>query len=160
MDQPYIVLCDDDNLADRLISALRDAHGTQVQVFVRDHHETGETVLVLLPENGPSLAAALRDWVDGWWSDPDAAKFGSPENYLRGMDVVVEPGDYTTFTTSCPFCGVNDQLSVVGGTFQAMGISIAHDGFAFADAQMMQTEDEEVRCDACGSTFSMDAIRL
>lgn len=160
MEKPAIVLCDDDNLADRLLSALRDAHGTQVQVFVRDNHQTGETVLALLPEHGLSLAAALRDWVDGWWSDADAAKFGSPENYLRGMNVVVEPGDYTTFTTSCPFCGANDQLSVVGGTFQAMGISIAHDGFAFADAQTMQTEDEMVQCEACSRTFSMDAIRL
>ncbi len=160
MNEPTIVLYDNDNLADRLMSVLRDAHGTQVQVFVRDHHQTGETVLALLPEHGPSLAAALRDWVDTWWTVGHDAQWDTPEQYLRGFGVVIEPGQWTSFATSCPYCGRADELEVVGGTFQTMGVRVSAEGFAFADAQMMQTEDEEVRCNACRRTFPATEIAL
>ncbi|NMP24688.1 hypothetical protein [Sulfobacillus harzensis] len=161
MEKPAIVVCDyEKDVADRLMDALRDAHGHQVEVFVLNHDQTGEAVMVLLPEQGPSLAAALRDWVAEWWSDMDEDAFGTPERYIRGLGVAIEPGDDTTFSTSCPYCGVGDHLMVVGGTFQAMGMAIQADGFAFADAKNVTTEDEQIYCDGCHRTFSAHAIRL
>lgn len=161
MEAPTIVMCDDEKeVVNRLVDALRDAHGQQVEVFVLNHGQTREVVVVLLPEKGPSLAAALRDWVEGWWSDPDEAAFGTPERYLRGFGIAIESGNFTTFATSCPYCSAEDVLEVVGGTFQTMGVRVSAEGFAFADASMMQTEKEEVRCDACQRTFPAEAIRL
>lgn len=160
IDKPMIVVVDDPADAGGLvIHGLRQMHGQRVEVFALDHEGTRETVLVLLPENGPSLAAALRDWVAEWWSDGDEDTYGTPETYLRGLGVVIEPGDYTSFATSCPYCGGDDGLKVVGGTFRT-AIPISADGFAFLDANALETEDEEVRCDVCGRTFSADAIRL
>lgn len=161
MEAPTIVVCDDEtDAAGRLMDGLRDAHGQQVEVFVLHHDQTGEAVMVLLPEKGPSLPAALRDWVNDWWSDRDEQHYGTPEHYLRGFGIAIESGDFTTFATSCPYCGQEGALEVVGGTFQTMGVRVDAEGFAFADASMMQTEEELVRCDACQRTFSADAIRL
>ena len=156
-----IVVCNNDqDLANTLLHALRQAHGTVTRVFVREHDARGETLVALLPSDGPSLAAALRDWVYEWWSDEDTEKLGTPERYLQGFGVMIEPGDFTSFSTSCPYCGVDGALDVVSGNFQAWGISINADGFAFADAQMMQTDNEMVECYACHRTFSTDEIRL
>lgn len=158
VDEPMLILCDDGpETANRLLKALRDSHGSSVEIFVLDHNVTHETIAVLLPKNAPSLAAALRDWAYEWWP---AEKFATPEKYLSGFGVLIEPGEYTSFSTSCPYCSAADMLSVVGGAFQAMGVRIQADGFAFADAQMMQTDEEEILCSQCQRTFSADAIRL
>ena len=156
MDKPIIVRCDDEDL----MAAMRAIHGQRVEVFVLDHNQTGETLMVLLPDQESSLAAALRDWVDTWWTVGHDAQWDTPEQYLRGFGVVIEPGHWTAFATSCPYCGGADELEVVGGTFQTMGVRVSAEGFAFADASMMQTEDEEIQCNACHRTFSADAIRI
>lgn len=156
-----VILCDNDKELDkRLLAALREAHGQAVEVFVLDHDRTGEAVVVLLPEDGPSLAAVLRDWVQDWWSDGDEEDFGTPERYIRGLGVAVKSDDYATFSTSCPYCGVEDHLEVVSGQFNAMGIELTSDGFAFADAKNVHTKDEQIRCDACQRTFPLAKIFL
>ena len=161
INKPLVLINDHDkDLAALLMDGLRQMHGQRVEVFTLDHAQLGETVMVLLPENGPSLAAALRDWVDAWWSEGDEATYGTPEAYLRGFGVVIEPGEYTSFSTSCPYCGQADELEMVGGTFQTLGVPITAAGFALADASMMQTEDEIVLCNACQRSFSADAILL
>ncbi len=140
IDSPQIVVCDDDqDLAKTLLNALRQAHGTVTRVFVRDHDACGETLIAMLPSEGPSLATALRDWVNEWGSEGDEGTYGSPEAYLRGFGVVIDPGEFTSFPTFCPYCGVDGARDLVSGEFQAMGSPINADGFAFADAPMMQT---------------------
>lgn len=59
------------------------------------------------------------------------------------------------FRTTCPFCGTDGQLAVMRGYFFATGMYLTADGFAFADAQQIHTEDELVRCDACGHTLPL-----
>lgn len=159
--KPLVLINEHDkDLAALLMDGLRRMHGQRVEVFTLTHTSLGETVVVLLPEDGPSLASALRDWVDAWWSEGDEDTYGSPETYLRGFGVVIEPGDYTSFSTSCPYCGHADELEVVGGTFQTLGVPITAAGFDFADASMMQTEDEIVLCNACQRSFPAAAIQL
>ena len=159
--EPLVIVCDhskDD--ADLLMGILRVFSNTTTRVFVRDHATLSETVVALLPTPGPSLAAALRDWVEDWWSDEDTEEYGSPATYLRGFGITLPDTEDTTFSTSCPFCGAEDALFVVGGTFHAMGMRIEVNGFAFDEAQNVQTEDEHIICEACGRTFSADEILL
>lgn len=158
---PMIVVIDHErDLTDRLFLALRAVDGTTPRIFVKDHATCSDTVVVLLPPGGPSLAAALRDWVADWWSDGDDDEYGTPEQYLAGFGVVIDAGDYGTFSTSCPYCGAEDTLTVASGTFSAMGLGVQADGFAFDDAQSLQTEDEQIFCSSCQRTFSADDIRL
>ena len=156
-----IILVDNEkDLASRLLAVLRTFHGTTPRIFVKDHATASDTVVVLLPPGGPSLAATLRDWVADWWSEGDDDEYGTPEQYLAGFGVVIDAGDYRTFSTSCPYCGAEDTLTVVTGTFSAMGLGVQADGFAFDDAQSLQTEDEQIFCSGCQRTFSADDIRL
>ena len=158
--EPMIILVDNEkDLASRMLTALRAVDGTTPRIFVKDH-AASDTVVVLLPPGGPSLAAALRDWVAEWWSDGDADTYGSPAKYLAGFGVVIEGNDDATFSPSCPYCGAADTLTVVHGTFSAVGIAVLADGFAFDDAQSLHTEDETIACSACQRTFSADDIRL
>lgn len=60
------------------------------------------------------------------------------------------------FRTACPFCGANGRLTVVSGRFDAVGMTLTEDGFAFADAKEIYTEDEDVHCDACNRYFSLN----
>jgi uncharacterized protein YbaR (Trm112 family) len=60
------------------------------------------------------------------------------------------------FRTVCPFCGTDGRLTVVSGRFYATGMWLTEDGFAFADAKQLDTEEEEVRCGACGQVFPLD----
>ena len=156
---PRIVLCDNDkDLSERLIFALREAHGTTARVFVRDSKT--ETLVVLLPGDGPSLAEALRDWVQDWWSDGDNDQYGSPEQYLAGFGVVIPTSEWAGWSTSCPYCGTDDQLSVVSGTFEAMGMPLSADGFSTADAQSFNTDEVQIACGACQREFSIDEVAL
>lgn len=58
------------------------------------------------------------------------------------------------WSVKCPRCGVEDDLWVVRGTFSG-SIPLSEDGFAFVDAERLDTEDEVVRCGACGAEFSL-----
>jgi hypothetical protein len=159
--EPLVIVCDhskDD--ADLLMGILRAFSNTTARVFVRDHATSSETVVALLPTSGPSLAAALRDWVIDWWSDDDTEEYGSPAAYLRGFGITLPDTEDGTFSTSCPFCGAEDALFVAGGTFHAMGMRLEANGFAFAEAQNVQTEDVQITCEACGQMFSADEILL
>ena len=159
---PTIIVCDHEkDLAERLLAALRDAHGTRPRIFVKDHATRPETLVVLLPHGGPSLAAALRDWVDTWWSDEDDATYGAPNHYLAGFDVwIPEPGVCAPFSPSCPYCGARDALMVRAGSFMAAEMSLTPHGFAVTDAQAFDTAQEQVQCEACSTVFTLDEVRL
>ena len=121
--KPIIVLVDNEkDLADRLLDALRENNGCAPRIFVRDHATCGDTVVALLPPDAPSLAAALRAWVDSWWSDGDEDEYGSPETYLQGFGVTIAPGEFSSFATSCPYCQADDELEVADGTFYTTGV--------------------------------------
>ena len=62
------------------------------------------------------------------------------------------------YQTRCPACNEADCLYVIGGVFQATGMQLCSDGFAFADAQQMSTEDEAVRCTSCTRMFSLSEL--
>ena len=59
--------------------------------------------------------------------------------------------------TKCPKCGTEDNLWVVRGTFSG-SIPLSEDGFAFVDARCVDTEDEVVRCGACGAEFALSDL--
>ncbi len=61
------------------------------------------------------------------------------------------------WTLKCPKCGAEDDLCVVRGTFSG-SIPLREDGFAFADASCVDTEDEVVRCGACGAEFPLSEL--
>ena len=63
--------------------------------------------------------------------------------------------------TTCPDCGVADQMNVYSGTFIAMGMPLdAAEGFSFSDAKQVDTEDERVRCTACNSEWDLAFLAL
>ena len=145
---------------DLLLDAIRQADGHTVRIHVKHHDITGETVVALLPQPGPSLVAALRDWVDTWWDDEDAARHLTIERYLQGFGVVIAPGDFTACVTSCPYCNARDTMYVIAGTFSAMGMALSYDGFTFGDASSVDTDDLEVECEACRRIFPYDEVML
>jgi len=54
----------------------------------------------------------------------------------------------------CPGCGAEGDLYVVAGIFSGR-IPLGRDGFAFVDAEWLDTEDEVVECGACGHRFPL-----
>ena len=155
---PQIIVCENDkNLASLLLTALASVQGHPCEVFVKSNGT--EQIVILLPTPGPSLAAALRDWVHSWWSDGDAATYGTPESYCATFGVIIPTDKFASFSPSCPYCGA-DTLYMTSGTFQAMGLLLNADGFAFDDADNVQTADEQVTCSACERTFSLQAVLL
>ena len=61
------------------------------------------------------------------------------------------------WNTRCPRCGVEGDLRVVRGAFSG-SIPLCEDGFAFVDAERLDTEDEVVRCGACGVEFPLSDL--
>ncbi len=87
-----------------------------------------------------------------------------------GELVIYEPGSLGTdwslalapkdeerdgYPTWCRECGIDGRLSVVSGTFEAMGMRLGEDGFATADASQFDTDNEIVECGACGAQFPL-----
>jgi len=62
------------------------------------------------------------------------------------------------YKTKCPKCGEEDTLYVIAGKFQASGMNLGPDGFAFMDANQVDTEDETVECSACHKMFPLDEV--
>ena len=63
--------------------------------------------------------------------------------------------------TTCPDCGVADQMNVYSGVFIAMGMPLdAAEGFSFSDAKQVSTEDERVQCQNCKSTWDLAFLAL
>lgn len=63
------------------------------------------------------------------------------------------------FKLSCPRCKAppdDAQLQVTSGAFTAMGMHLYKDGFSTEDAAQFCTEDEQVHCEACDETFSLN----
>lgn len=145
-----------------LLALLREFQGTPATIHVLDNEEENESYVVIRPSDGPSLARILRDWVDGWWGGDEqhVDRYGSPEAFLRRLGVVIPTGEFVSFSPSCPYCYAADTLSVTGGTFDATGMQLSADGFAFDDAKQVNTTDVQVHCEACDRTFSADAIQL
>ena len=54
----------------------------------------------------------------------------------------------------CPGCGAEGDLYVVAGSFTGR-IPLGRDGFAFVDAEWVDTEDEVVECGTCGHRFPL-----
>lgn len=63
-----------------------------------------------------------------------------------------------SFRTTCPKCGVSDQLEVVSGFFSTSGMFLSPDGFAFADAKQVETSSERVRCVVCQSIMFLEEL--
>jgi len=64
-----------------------------------------------------------------------------------------------SFMLTCPLCGAEPEvakLEVVNGIFMAGGVRLAEDGFDLRGAKSISTEDEEVKCAACGRTFMLE----
>ena len=59
------------------------------------------------------------------------------------------------WTTTCPDCGEEDHLEVYVGKFSCHGMYLTGDGFSFADAKEVSTEDERVRCTQCNSEWGL-----
>jgi hypothetical protein len=55
------------------------------------------------------------------------------------------------YSTTCLNCGAKDRLEVICGGFMVNGMPLCPDGFSFSDAKGVDTEDEAVRCQACGN---------
>jgi len=142
-----------------LLSALADYVGEPVEVFVRTHADTGETIVAMVPTQGPSLARALRDWADAWWEDDDTARWGSIPAYLAGFGVAVPEDELASFSPSCPYCGADD-LFVQQAVVRATGMAVTAYGFSSLDADTLDTEDEQVACNTCGRTFPLDRVTL
>ena len=63
--------------------------------------------------------------------------------------------------TTCPDCGVADQMNVYSGTFIAMGMPLdAAEGFSFSDAKQVDTSDERVQCGYCKGTWDLAFLAL
>jgi len=62
------------------------------------------------------------------------------------------------FQTKCPYCG-ESSLYVVYAEAQIYGLhaKLTADGFAISseDYEQMDTSDEKVKCDNCGTTYSL-----
>lgn len=132
-------------------------------LFVRTHAHTRETLVIILPTEGPSLAAALFAWVESWWDgaaeDRLREAFGSPEVYLLGFGVVVPEDPNATFSPSCPYCG-DEALDVVSATFYADGMPLGIYGFSPLDVSSFDTDDVTVACRSCRRRFSVERVTL
>ena len=62
--------------------------------------------------------------------------------------------------TTCPDCGVADQLEVYTGKFSCRGMTLLPDGFSFLDAGQCDTEDERVQCMACNSEWDLAFLAI
>lgn len=158
---PMVVLCDNTNdthLAKALYSALTAAHGSTIQVFM--YHSQSESLAVLLPTPGPSVAQATRQWVNSWWSDADTGQYESPARYLALFGIIIPEDEWAGWSTSCPYCGSRDVLDIVSGGFHATGIALTTDGFCVGEAKTFDTQDIRVQCAACQQVFPLDAVAL
>ena len=64
------------------------------------------------------------------------------------------------WNTTCIDCGVADQLEVYTGKFSCRGMYLTGDGYSFADAKDVDTEDERVRCTACNSEWDLAFLTI
>jgi hypothetical protein len=70
------------------------------------------------------------------------------------------PEHEAQWNTTCPDCGVADQLEVYVGKFSCRGMTLLPDGFSFLDAGQCDTEDERVQCMACNSEWDLGFLAL
>lgn len=62
------------------------------------------------------------------------------------------------FKLSCPRCKAEPdaaQLEVVLGKFECVHVKLQEDGFDLMEAKQLNTEDEQVFCNACEETFPL-----
>jgi DNA-directed RNA polymerase subunit RPC12/RpoP len=77
---------------------------------------------------------------------------------------------FEAFSTRCPYCGVKDRIMVRQATLVATGSTIQAEVLLHADGfdlssvcdptENLSTEDERVRCEACGSEFDLSDLTL
>lgn len=66
--------------------------------------------------------------------------------------------DHKTYRVTCPLCEAatnKARLEVVTGIFRAHAMFLAPDGFSFADAKQLDTQEEQVYCHACGDIMDL-----
>lgn len=158
-DPTILLVTGDPDPFELVMTTLPEYLGEPVELFVRTHAQTGETIIVILPTHGQSLVAALRDWAENWWENNDTARFGSIAAYLAGFGVVVPDDELASFSPSCPYCGAED-LFVQKAVVRATGMALTADGFSSVDADALDTEDEWVVCNTCMRTFPLDRVTL
>lgn len=57
----------------------------------------------------------------------------------------------------CPGCGAEGDLYVVAGSFSGR-IPLGREGFAFLDAEWVDTEGQVVKCGVCGRWFPLEEL--
>ena len=62
------------------------------------------------------------------------------------------------FKTQCPKCRVEGRLEVRSGIFISHGMTLAADGFSFADAKQVDTQDERVECQSCNAVYVLEDL--
>lgn len=98
------------------------------------------------------------------------ACFGSPEPDMQdwrsdheamgaAIDAALDLARYAEpeaegYATECPNCG--GPLELAYAQIATSGALIARDGFALADAKVLDTWDEETRCIDCRKCFTLD----
>jgi hypothetical protein len=114
--------------------------------------------------------AAITDWRAGYSHSPASI----PEGAVQVGQVTVRHGDPARplwvrrtvqpsppqWNTTCPDCGAQDHLEVYVGKFHCHGMYLTGDGFAFADAKGIETQNERVRCTQCNSEWDLDFLHI
>ena len=156
---PAVVLVDNEkDVAKRLLAALREMEGKSVRIVVRDHHTVDDTLVVMLPEGGPSLAKALQEWVHEWWSEGDDETFGSQTAYLQGFGVSVQNGSFVS--TSCPYCGTDGHLSGIRATVNVTDMPVDRYGVKWDPGTVKSVENLIIQCRACRREFPITELAL
>ena len=97
-----------------------------------------------------------EDEEDQAWMGSQTWRMVTPDNPDCDCPSDLKP----TFQTTCPDCGVADQLEVYVGKFSCRGMTLLPDGFSFLDAGQCDTEDERVQCMACNSEWDLGFLAL
>lgn len=74
-------------------------------------------------------------------------------------DILIEDTEFREFITQCPECGQLDSLQVIFGDFSATKLMLHADGFDFAEAKEVHTENEIVECRACNHRFALEDLK-
>jgi len=77
------------------------------------------------------------------------------------------PNPFASFRTACPHCGVDGKLIVVEAVLSVTGKKLhmrsplSADGFEVStNSRDASTDEEVVRCGACGKRFSLSEVTL
>jgi len=100
-----------------------------------------------------AIACAALD--AGLWPNAPAFRPDAPTwaAWTAARDAAAKAG--ASFFPQCPACGGAD-LTVTAGTFFASGMPLSAHGFAFLDADQVNTSDEAVTCATCDVLWPLE----